>query len=189
MNFASTRGAARSSPLSVALQEGLAPDGGLYVPHTLPLVDAPRVDARAPLPALAEELLAPFFAGDRLAPALQAIAAESLDVAAPVVTVAGTERLSILELFHGPTAAFKDFGARFLAACLARLCEPESPTLTVLVATSGDTGAAVAAAFHGRTGVARRHPVSRRARVAGPGTAADGMGRQCAKPRRPGKLR
>ncbi len=99
-------------------------------------------------------LLAPFFDGDRLAPALEAIAAESLDVAAPVVSVQdGTERLAILELFHGPTAAFKDFGARFLAACLARLREPESPTLTVLVATSGDTGAAVAAAFHGRPGV------------------------------------
>jgi threonine synthase len=154
MNYASTRDAGRSATLSVALRDGLAPDGGLYVPRALPRLEARSLDARASLPALAGALLAPFFDGDRLAPALEAIAAESLDVAAPVVSVQdGTERLSILELFHGPTAAFKDFGARFLAACLARLREPQSPTLTVLVATSGDTGAAVAAAFHGRPGV------------------------------------
>jgi len=154
MNYASTRDAALSSTLSEALREGLAPDGGLYVPRPLPRIDVRSLDARASLPALAEALLAPFFEGDRLASALQAIAAESLDIAAPVVSFQdGTERLAILELFHGPTAAFKDFGARFLAACLSRLREPQSPTLTVLVATSGDTGAAVAAAFNGRPGV------------------------------------
>ena len=59
----------------------------------------------------------------------------------------------MLELFHGPTAAFKDFGARFLAACLARLRGPAARPLTILVATSGDTGGAVAAAFHGRPGI------------------------------------
>jgi threonine synthase len=154
MNYASTRDAGLSSTLSVALRHGLAPDGGLYVPRALPRAPTHALGARASLPALAEALLAPFFAGDRLAPELKAIAAESLDVVAPVVPLQdGTERLAILELFHGPTAAFKDFGARFLAACLARLPEPESPTLTVLVATSGDTGAAVAAAFHGRPGM------------------------------------
>jgi threonine synthase len=61
-------------------------------------------------------------------------------------------RTQLLELFHGPTAAFKDFAARFLAASLARLRAPDAPTTTVLVATSGDTGAAVAAAFHRRPG-------------------------------------
>jgi threonine synthase len=154
MNYASTRDAGLTSTLSAALRQGLAPDGGLYVPRALPRVPRSNLDARTSLPALAEALLGPFFAGDRLAPELQEIAAESLDVVAPVVSIQdGTERLAILELFHGPTAAFKDFGARFLAACLARLGQPESPTLTVLVATSGDTGAAVAAAFHGRPGV------------------------------------
>ena len=58
----------------------------------------------------------------------------------------------MLELFHGPTAAFKDFGARFLAACLSRLPRPGARPLTILVATSGDTGGAVAAAFHRRPG-------------------------------------
>ncbi len=59
----------------------------------------------------------------------------------------------MLELFHGPTAAFKDFGARFLAACFARLRAPAQRPLTILVATSGDTGGAVAAAFHRRPGI------------------------------------
>ncbi len=59
----------------------------------------------------------------------------------------------MLELFHGPTAAFKDFGARFLAAAFARLRRGAARPLTILVATSGDTGGAVAAAFHRRPGV------------------------------------
>ncbi|MBD0319136.1 MAG: threonine synthase, partial [Gemmatimonadetes bacterium] len=58
-----------------------------------------------------------------------------------------------LELFHGPTAAFKDVGARFLAGCLSRIAASDARPLTLLVATSGDTGGAVAAAFHGRPGV------------------------------------
>ncbi len=61
---------------------------------------------------------------------------------------------SVLELFHGPTAAFKDFGARFLAACFERLHKPGDLPVNILVATSGDTGGAVAAAFHRRPGLA-----------------------------------
>src|SRR5258706_108150 len=71
---------------------------------------------------------------------------------ATVVALEG-ERLGVLELFHGPTAAFKDFGARFLAAALARLRQGAARTLQILVATSGDTGGAVAAAFHRRQGI------------------------------------
>ena len=95
----------------------------------------------------------------------------------------------MLELFHGPTAAFKDFGARFLAACLARLREPGPPTLTVLVATSGDTGAAVAAAFHGRPGlrVVVLYPEGRVSPIQEQQLML--LGRQRAQPRRPGQLR
>ena len=91
-----------------------------------------------------------FFAGSSLAPALGEICAESLDLPAPIVTLDANTHL--LELFHGPTAAFKDFAARFLAACLARLRTRDDPLRTVLVATSGDTGGAVAAAFLRRPG-------------------------------------
>ncbi len=62
-------------------------------------------------------------------------------------------RLDVLELFHGPTAAFKDFGARFLAASMARIPRNSDRPLRILVATSGDTGGAVAAAFHRRPGI------------------------------------
>jgi threonine synthase len=97
-------------------------------------------------------VLAPFFAGDRLEPELREMVAEAFTFPAPLVPLRGPGDL-LLELFHGPTAAFKDFGARFLAACVRRLHPPRGATRTVLVATSGDTGGAVAAAFHRMPGV------------------------------------
>jgi threonine synthase len=153
VKYASTRDRSLPVSLSRALADGLAPDGGLYLPQSMPSLGAATLDGRAPLHELAPRLLAPFFAGDALAPALPATCVEAFDFPAPLAKVQGNpERLSIFELFHGPTAAFKDFGARFLAACLARLHAADQRTLTVLVATSGDTGGAVAAAFHGRPG-------------------------------------
>jgi threonine synthase len=150
MNFISTRNAAPAATLSHAIAAGLAPDGGLYVPETLP---SPR--ALAPgrdVADTAAALLAPFFAGDVLAAELPAICREAFDFPVPLRPL-GTPDDHVLELFHGPTAAFKDFGARFLAACMARLRRSEAKPLTILVATSGDTGAAVAAAFHGQPGL------------------------------------
>ncbi|MGH8249850.1 MAG: threonine synthase [Steroidobacteraceae bacterium] len=153
MNYTSTRNSKRTATLSRALREGIAPDGGLYVPQALPAIAANALDGRAELDAVVPSLLAPFFDGDALARALPAIAAEAFGFPAPLRLVqAGAEPLSLLELFHGPTAAFKDFGACFLAACLARIPPSDSRPLTVLVATSGDTGGAVAAAFHRRPG-------------------------------------
>lgn len=149
--YASSRNAAPLVPLSAAIRQGLAPDGGLYVPTRLPHVDPARVPEGATLPEVARVALAGFFAGDRLEPALGAIAAAALDVPAPTTPVAAcADPLYVLELFHGPTAAFKDFGARFLAESLERLQAPGDPPLTILVATSGDTGGAVAAAFYRR---------------------------------------
>ena len=91
--------------------------------------------------------------GDRLAQSLPAISADAFNFPAPLVPLGTSGRLSVLELFHGPTAAFKDFGARFLAASMSRVRQPDDRPLTILVATSGDTGGAVAAAFHGRPGI------------------------------------
>jgi threonine synthase len=150
MRYVSTRGDVAAVPIGVALAAGLARDGGLFVPETLPRVRIDAPSGRESLPALATTLLEPFFRGDPLAGALSDIAGESLDIETPLRRVAPNAWM--LELFHGPTAAFKDFGARFLAACLARIERPRARPLTVLVATSGDTGAAVAAAFHRRAG-------------------------------------
>jgi threonine synthase len=149
LGFVSTRGSEPAVTLSEAIRQGLAPDGGLYVPTRLPSVDVASVAGRSLLPDIACSSLAGFFEGDRLQSQLQEIAAAALNVAAPTTPVIACEdRLFALELFHGPTAAFKDFGARFLAESLQRLEAGSAQPLTILVATSGDTGGAVAAAFH-----------------------------------------
>jgi threonine synthase len=152
MRCHSTRNPAREVGLSQALKDGLAADGGLYVPEQLAPVSVDRLAASPGLAALASELLAPYFASDALASELAAIAREAFSFAAPLVALPGAEDLAVLELFHGPTAAFKDFGARFLAASLARVPKG-GRALTILVATSGDTGGAVASAFHRRSGI------------------------------------
>jgi threonine synthase len=147
--FVSSRGNAPAVSLSAAIEHGLAPDGGLYVPERLPSVDHDAVRDLTSLAKIGRAALGGFFEGDRLQPLLGAITDTALNLEAPTTAIANAQdRLFALELYHGPTAAFKDFGARFLAESLQRL-ESDSPRpLTILVATSGDTGGAVAAAFH-----------------------------------------
>jgi threonine synthase len=148
LRYHSTRGAAPAVPISQAIAAGLAPDGGLYVPEALPRIDPATFDPHGTLAGTAATLLAPFFAGDALADELPAICAEALTFDTPLRALPAHPQGTMLELFHGPTSAFKDIGARFLAACLRRLPRSDARPLTILVATSGDTGAAVAAAFH-----------------------------------------
>ena len=151
MRFVSTRGQAAPATLSQAIAAGLAPDGGLYVPESLPRLSHADFEGRESLPEIAATLLRPFFDGDALADALDAICAQAFDFPAPLRRL--DDGTGLLELFHGPTAAFKDFGARFLATCISRLRAGASELLTIVVATSGDTGAAVGGAFHGLPGV------------------------------------
>jgi threonine synthase len=151
MRFHSTRGAEPAATLSEAIAAGLAPDGGLYVPSSLPPLVPDDFAASEHIAAIAARLLAPFFADDPLGAQLTAICDETFTFPAPLMALA-TPHDYVLELFHGPTAAFKDFGARFLAACMRRLARDTPNPLTILVATSGDTGAAVAAAFSGLAG-------------------------------------
>ncbi len=161
MRFVSTRDPARAVDFAQALEQGLAPDGGLYVPSEWPAFTPEELEPSSRvLSGLAARLLEPFAAGSPLAGELPQIAAEAFSFDAPLVPLEADGALSVLELFHGPTAAFKDFGARFLAASLARLRQRAAGTegdrtrpLTILVATSGDTGGAVAAAFHQRPGI------------------------------------
>lgn len=147
MTYISTRGKAPAVSLSDAIAAGLAPDGGLYVPESLPQMSTQAFAGCESLPDVAATLLAPFFADDALATELRAICAEAFLFPAPLRQLV-TRGDYMLELFHGPTAAFKDYGARFLAACMRRMPRASNKPLTILVATSGDTGAAVAAAFH-----------------------------------------
>ncbi len=151
--YRSTRGAAPGAGIGEAIAAGLAPDGGLYVPEALPQLDPGAFDPAGRLADTAATLLRPFFAGHALAAELPAICAEAFAFDAPLRLLPQHPGAAMLELFHGPSAAFKDFGARFLASCFRRLRSPDEPPLTILVATSGDTGAAVAAAFHRQPGV------------------------------------
>jgi threonine synthase len=153
LRYLSTRGNSPAATLSEAIAAGLAPDGGLYVPDHLPKLDIAAFKPDGSLAETAATLLAPFFAGDALAVELPAICAEALTFSTPLRALPQHPNTSMLELFHGPTAAFKDVGARFLAACLRRLRGNDTTPLTILVATSGDTGAAVGAAFHRQPGI------------------------------------
>jgi len=151
LRYSSSRGAAPEVTLTEAIRQGLAPDGGLYVPTRLPEVDVQAVARETRLPDIAQGALGGFFRGDRLESRLGDIAQAAFDFPAPTTAVERCpDPLFVLELFHGPTAAFKDFGARFLAETLERAQLPAEPPMTILVATSGDTGGAVAAAFHRR---------------------------------------
>lgn len=155
MKFVSTR-SALSASLEDALLQGIAPDGGLYVPEHLPKFTLDDFTDCASLTEVAERYLQPFFAGVGLEESLPAIVAETFSFEIPLVEMSLPDgsRGQVLELFHGPTAAFKDVGAGFLAACMARLIGEEDPRgpVRILVATSGDTGGAVAAAFHRQAG-------------------------------------
>jgi len=153
MRYLSTRGT-ESVSLDAALVNGIAPDGGLYMPEKLPVFSVSDFDAAIEIPDVAEVLLSPFFEGSALAGEVREILAETFSFPIPATPLpVDGGKASLLELYHGPTAAFKDVGAGFLAACLSRLEGDVEDPLTILVATSGDTGGAVAAAFNERPGM------------------------------------
>ena len=144
----STRGG-EAVPLLAALDMGLAPDGGLFLPVEWPRLGAPPSDL-GPTPADTAAWAAPILMPGVLPPAeMSAVARDALDFPIPLTRL--DDRTDVLELFHGPTLAFKDVGARFLARVWA--CTGDDRPRTVLVATSGDTGGAVAAACHGLEGL------------------------------------
>jgi len=153
MKFRSTRGE-KTVTFDEALIQGIAEDGGLYLPDELPAFSIEEFSGAQATGDVAKILLQPFFESSTLLSALDEIIAETFSFPLPVTALPVQEgSAGLLELYHGPTAAFKDVGAGFLAACMSRLeGEPDNP-LTILVATSGDTGGAVAAAFNDRPGM------------------------------------
>ncbi len=148
MRLESTRHRSPAVSFKEALFGGLAPDGGLYLPASWPSIT--RDDLRAwrglPFPDVAVQLAQRLLAGELAQDTIERLVREALNFPAPVVEVE-PERF-VLELFHGPTLAFKDFGARFLARFFSHLLLEQDDRATILVATSGDTGSAVARGFH-----------------------------------------
>src|SRR4051812_22821432 len=136
-----------------ATVRGIGKNKGLFFPERIPEMDATVVEAIEAMPAaeIAFRVMQPF-AGEVIPEAdLRQITAESIAFDIPLVPV--SPLISALELFHGPTLAFKDVGARFMSRCLGYFMRTESRPVTVLVATSGDTGGAVANGFYGVEGV------------------------------------
>ena len=147
MRFRSTRSSSQSLTLSEAIGQSIAPDGGLYVPAIFPTFNAEDFAGVNAWNEISKRLLEPFFRDDNLHAHLSDICDEAFNF--PITLRFLNNDTAVLELFHGPTAAFKDVGARFLAACVARM----PGRRTIIVATSGDTGGAVAAAFAERSNV------------------------------------
>jgi len=142
----STRGQSPAIPLHQAIIEGIAPDGGLYLPEHIPQIHLPALLASETYQEAALQIMSPFFTGDLLAQKLPGMIERAFNFPTPLKKL-NTQKDFLLELFHGPTSAFKDVGARFLAECFAAV-PVKDKTRTILVATSGDTGGAVASAFH-----------------------------------------
>lgn len=147
MDYVSTRDKnGRRYTIREAILMGLAPDGGLFVPVSFPEIPGDFTMEKG-FAYSASQLLYPYFEGDLEKSELEAICADAFDF--PLSMPSNGEKAT-LELFWGPTCAFKDFGARFLACYLEKHLEKTGEDMTILVATSGDTGGAVASAFHGR---------------------------------------
>ena len=147
MKWVSTRGDSLAVPFIDALFAGTAPDGGLYFPDRFERLPSATLQAirGADLVHIGAVVGAHLLKGEITEAALEPLVRDALDFPVPLVQV--TDRIWALELFHGPTLAFKDVGARVQARLLHYFTD--GTPLTILVATSGDTGSAVAQAFHG----------------------------------------
>lgn len=144
MKFYSTRNSTPPVSFSESLLMGLAPDGGLLVPDKFPVFDVNSL-SKASFLEVAKTIARAFTDQDILAPKIDAICDEAFGFPIPLKKL--KNETSILEIFHGPTCAFKDVGARFLASSISQMQSLKKQNLTVIVATSGDTGSAVASAF------------------------------------------
>jgi threonine synthase len=146
MKWVSTRGASPPVSFIDALFAGTAPDGGLYMPERLDPLPPGTVESLrgAGVVEIGTKVGAHLLRDDITPEVLRPLIAEALDFPIPLARV--TDRIWALELFHGPTMAFKDVGARVQARLLHHFTD--GTPLTILVATSGDTGSAVAQAFH-----------------------------------------
>jgi threonine synthase len=153
MQYYSLNKKAPNTSFKDAVIKGLAPDKGLYFPKTIKSLPQSFFENYDNLShsEIAFEAIKQFVLPDIPEDVLKQIIEETLSFEFPVIEL--TKNISTLELFHGPTMAFKDVGARFMARCLGYFNKNSSEQITVLVATSGDTGGAVANGFLGVKGV------------------------------------
>jgi threonine synthase len=160
LEFVSTSNPGLRAGLREVLLSSVPPGGGLWVPVRIPRLPADFLEAHADsdYAALAEAVIGPFLAKELGSDVLRALCQEAFNFPVPLVRprglpAASAGRISVLELFHGPSAAFKDFAVRLLVRVTARVLSAEHPRFTILAATSGDTGGAVTEACDGVPGV------------------------------------
>lgn len=154
MKYFSLNNRSHTTNFENAVINGIAPDRGLYFPEKVEILRKDFIENLGTLSKteIALEVIEPYLGGEIPAAHLSGIIEKTLDFDFPIVPV--EENISSLELFHGPTLAFKDVGARFMAGCLGYFVKKGNVgELTVLVATSGDTGGAVANGFLGVEGI------------------------------------
>lgn len=149
MNYYSLNHQSPAVSFKEATIQGQAPDRGLYFPEKLPQVSKALIENIERLSdiEIAFEIMKPYVGGSVPDEELHRIVAETISFPVPLERI--SEGISSLELFHGPTLAFKDVGARFMSRCLGYFLKNDDREVTVLVATSGDTGGAVANGFYG----------------------------------------
>lgn len=151
MKFYSTNRTSPGIGFKEAVIKSLPSDNGLYFPEAIPDLSFLNKLENPTLPQLGFEILKPFCREDIPASTLEEISVEALSFEIPLKEI--EPDIYSLELFHGPTYAFKDVGARILARCLGYFNKDSDHEVTILVATSGDTGGAVASGFYGVEGV------------------------------------
>ena len=153
MNYFSTNNKDLKFSFNEAVIKGLAPDKGLFFPVSIPKLDKLFFQnlSKKELPEIGFEVAKHFVGNDISESELRKITEEVFNFPIPLVEV--EEGVYTLELFHGPTCAFKDVGARFMSRCLSVFSKKSEKEVTILVATSGDTGSAVANGFLGVEGV------------------------------------
>ncbi|MBK6750190.1 MAG: threonine synthase [Acidobacteria bacterium] len=153
MHYFSTNRTSAHASFCEAVLAGQPSDKGLYFPSEIPKLAPDFVSGMYDRSneQIAFEVIRPFVGGEIPDEKLFDICRETVDFAFPLVEI--TDRISTLELFHGPTLAFKDIGARFMSRCLRYFSKDNKEKTVVVVATSGDTGGAVAAGFHGVEGI------------------------------------
>ena len=153
MKYFSLNHNSKSTLFQNAVKRGIAPDRGLYFPETIPQLPQSFFNGieKMSIPEMAYRVIKPYVGNKFLKEKLMEIVSETLDFDFPIIDI--TDNIAALELFQGPTLAFKDVGARFMARSLEHLNRDSNEKITVLVATSGDTGGAVANGFLGVEGI------------------------------------
>lgn len=153
MRYYSLNHNSKDTSFKNAVIRGLAPDRGLYFPNQIPILSKKFFEniEHISVPEMAFQIIKPYVGKEIDNKKLLSIVTETLDFEFPIVQI--TDNIAAFELFHGPTLAFKDVGARFMARALGHFSKSMEDNTTVLVATSGDTGGAVANGFLGVDGV------------------------------------